>query len=91
VPGIGRKTAERLIVELRDKLEAPAFAGKEAPAPPPSETFQDAVAALMGLGYTAAQSKEALRAVSEGRDEPTLEDLVRRALARLSKGAVLTR
>lgn len=91
VPGIGRKTAERLIVELRDKLEAPALAGREAPAPALSETFQDAVAALTGLGYTAAQSKEALRAVSEGREDLTLEDLVRRALARLSKSAVLSR
>lgn len=88
VPGIGRKTAERLIVELRDKLEAPLGAGVTPQVLPRAERYQDAVAALTRLGYTAAQAQEAVRAVSERGEELTLEDLVRRALARLAKATV---
>jgi Holliday junction DNA helicase RuvA len=86
VPGIGRKTAERLIVELRDKLEVPVGA-KEAPVLPRSERFQDAVAALTRLGYTAPQAQEAVRKASESEDDLSLEELVRKALARLGKSA----
>lgn len=91
VPGIGRKTAERLIVELRDKLEAPAAAGREPAVLPRAEQFKDAVAALTRLGYTPAQAHEAVRAVSEAATDLSLEDVVRRALARLSKAAVISR
>lgn len=98
IPGVGRKTAERLIVELRDKLEvvtAAAGAGAAGPAPEPSagvlprsEKFEDAVAALVQLGYSRPQAQEAIRRVAEGAESLTLEDLVRRGLARLGKAAV---
>jgi len=98
IPGIGRKTAERLIVELRDKVEIIALDAGAAPAPakagkalPKSERLEDAVAALTGLGYTAAQAKDALRRVSEGHEELSLEALVRRSLALLNKAAVTAR
>lgn len=91
VPGIGRKTAERLIVELRDKLEVPMPGAREPGVLPRSERFQDAVAALTRLGYTPAQAQEAVRAISENADELTLEDLVRRSLARLGKTPVGSR
>jgi Holliday junction DNA helicase RuvA len=90
VPGIGRKTAERLIVELRDKIqlpagEAPARAESRRPTPGP---FEDAVAALTRLGYTASQSRDAVRVAADVSEaDATLEQLVRRALARLGKGA----
>ena len=88
VPGIGRKTAERLVVELRDKLAAPiaATGGRDAGVLPRHERFKDAVAALTRLGYTAAQAQEAVRRAHEGAgaDAP-LEELVRRALAGLGK------
>jgi Holliday junction DNA helicase RuvA len=86
VPGIGRKTAERLIVELRDKLEAPPGA-REAGLLPRAERFEDGVAALTRLGYTAAQAQEAIRRVAEGGDELSLEELVRRSLALLARKA----
>jgi Holliday junction DNA helicase RuvA len=100
IPGVGRKTAERMVVELRDKLDV--LAGATAPAPGPgavpargvlprSDRYEDAVAALVHLGYSASQAQDAVRRVSEGDESLTLEDLVRRALARLSKGAVITR
>lgn len=89
IPGIGRKTAERLVVELRDKLDA-ISAGVAASPPavgvlPRSERFDDAVAALIRLGYTAPQAQDAVRQVGAGADDLTLEALVRRALGVLSK------
>ena len=92
VPGIGKKTAERLVVELRDKLESLSLTmGGEPPRDggvlPRSERWSDAVAALTRLGYTAAQAQEAVRRVAGADEDPTLEQLVRRALALLGKPA----
>jgi len=91
VPGIGRKTAERLIVELRDKLETPPHGAREAGVLPRSERYQDAVAALQRLGYTAPQAQEAVRKTAEADEELSLEELVRRSLARLGKSTVAAR
>ena len=89
IPGIGRKTAERLVIELRDKVEvlgAPLPATDLPPgAMPRSERFEDAVAALIRLGYTAPQAQEVVRSVGAGTEDLSLEALVRRALARLNK------
>jgi Holliday junction DNA helicase RuvA len=95
VPGIGRKTAERLVVELRDKLEsfapsaplgaAPCGATRATSVLPRNEKFEDAVAALTRLGYTAPQAQEVLRRVSEGHEDLALEALVKRALALLAR------
>ena len=101
IPGIGRKTAERLVVELRDKLDVIATASG-APAPgasagaargvlPRSERFDDAVAALVRLGYSASQAQEVVRRVAEDGETVSLEDLVRRALSRLGKSTAGTR
>ncbi len=78
IPGIGRKTAERLIVELRGKLEEAAGAVYG------DDIERDAVAALVGLGY---KQREAGAAVDAERDRAdcSLEVLIRLALARLSK------
>jgi Holliday junction DNA helicase RuvA len=99
VPGIGRKTAERLVVELRDKLEMITAAADEVPAAPAagrrlmprSERYEDAVAALVGLGYSAAQAQDAVRRSDEAEAELSLEDLIRRALGRLSKATAPAR
>ncbi len=93
IPGIGRKTAERLVVELRDKLETLTISGlvgspRDGAALPRNERFEDAVAALVALGYTGPQAADAIRKAAEADDDPSLEDLVRRALARLGKAAV---
>ena len=95
IPGVGRKTAERLVVELRDKLDvlaaasAPVSAG--AGVLPRSERFEDAVAALVRLGYSRLQALDAVRKVADADDDPTLEHLVRRALARLGKAPAAAR
>ena len=96
IPGVGRKTAERMVVELRDKLDVFAAATGAGGTPatgvlPRSERYDDAVAALVHLGYSAAQAQEAVRRVAEGGESLSLEDLVRRALTRLGKSAVVTR
>jgi len=95
VPGIGRRTAERLVVELRDRVEAIA---PVPPGPregggvlPRAERLRDAVAALTGLGYTAAQAEEALKQTARDGDEDSLEDVVRRALSRLGRAAATVR
>jgi Holliday junction DNA helicase RuvA len=97
IPGIGRKTAERLVLELRDKLEVLPGAGRPPGEAGPggvlprAERFDDAVAALTRLGYTTPQASDALRKVAAGPDDLSLEDLVRRALALLGKAAATAR
>jgi Holliday junction DNA helicase RuvA len=104
VPGVGRKTAERLVVELRDKLgflpTAPADAGAESRGEgrakktrvlEKSERYDDAVAALVTLGYSATQAADAVRRVSEESGEAAAEDLVRRALAVLARPTLVSR
>jgi holliday junction DNA helicase RuvA len=97
VPGVGRKTAERMVVELRDKLDVLALtsgASSTASSPgvlPRAERFQDAIAALVRLGYSGAQAQDAVRKVAEDGETLSLEDLVRRALARLGKATAGTR
>jgi len=85
VPGVGRKTAERLVVELRDKVDAPKLGGRGPGVLPKSEHFQDAVAALVRLGYTSIQSQVAVRQVYEEDRDASLEDMVRKSLALLGK------
>jgi len=79
VPGIGQKTAERLVLELRDKVTPPM--GEDAPVPDARGTAADAelVAALMGLGYTQNESADAASRLPENGDAP-LEERIRRAL-----------
>ncbi len=80
VPGIGRKTAERLVVEMRDRLkdpEAPTMPGVvpiAAVASPESEAY----GALVALGYKPAEATRLLKAVGTGTH--TTEELIRRAL-----------
>ena len=87
-PGIGKKTAERLVVELRGKLGAstsaatvPGTAGDSAPAPAGDTKNRDAVLALTALGYKAADADEAVRrAVLALGPSATAEQLIKKAL-----------
>jgi Holliday junction DNA helicase RuvA len=84
VPGIGRKTAERLIMELRDKLDLmPAPAGHAArPAPGPADPAQEAVSALIALGYKPAEASRAVGGVPH--EGARSEDIIRQALKGLA-------
>jgi Holliday junction DNA helicase RuvA len=78
VPGVGKKTAERLVLELRDKL-APATAGGRAQASP---ARGDVMNALLALGYN---DREAQAAVKELPAELALADAIRQALKHLAR------
>ena len=90
VPGIGKKSAERLVLELKDKILA---AGGEAAAPPSGRAggADDAVAgqvrqALEGLGWSTRQADAALTAVAAGPDAATdVAALLRAALRELGR------
>ena len=87
IPGVGKKTAERLVVELKDKLKTAGVAGKTAQAPVALSGSGALVSALMNLGYkpaTAERTAEAVRR-SLGTAAP-VEDQLREAL-RLIAGA----
>ncbi len=79
VPGVGKKTAERLVVELREKLLALARAAAppRAAAGGPLEQLEQA---LVGLGYRPQQAEGAAQALRERAEGRTLEELLREAL-----------
>lgn len=81
VPGVGRKTAERVVVELKDKLADLPRTEAAAGTPPAAE---QAVQALVGLGYPAAEADRAVRTVvsHDGAGEPA--ELIRRSLQLLT-------
>jgi holliday junction DNA helicase RuvA len=78
IPGIGKKTAERLLLELRDKLSSgalPAASFKTA-------AMSDALNALLSLGYS---DKEAAKALESIASEASVQDAIRQALKMLAK------
>ena len=86
IPGIGKKSAQRMVLELRDKL--PTQLGDlpvaELSATPTASSIRgDLIEALEGLGFRRAEIQAALKAVKPTADE-TLEELLRRALTELS-------
>jgi Holliday junction DNA helicase RuvA len=89
IPGIGRKTAERMVLELRDKL--PPAAGASTPTMPVmSPMEEDVLSALVNLGYQRAAAEKALASVvkgSAGKSEKagSFDAVFREALAGLSK------
>jgi Holliday junction DNA helicase RuvA len=90
IPGIGKKTAERLVLELRDKLELAALPAAAPKAARPSETenanAKELLAgALTRMGYRPVEAERAIAALGDRVDEAPLADLVREALALLAK------
>ena len=89
VPGIGKKSAGRLALELKDKIEKISMAtdGLTTKALQPSNrTMDDALSALVNLGYKAADVKDGLKQVLADRNgETPLQDLIRAALKELAK------
>ena len=83
VPGVGRKTAARLVLDLRSRLELPAFTGDTVPGGEgaPSEARGEVRAALAELGYGPDEIRRALEA---GQDKGTVEELLRQALRELA-------
>jgi Holliday junction DNA helicase RuvA len=83
IPGIGKKTAERMVLELRDKLpSATDTAEKSASMASPVE--EDVISALVNLGYQRAAAEKAMQSV-RGKGSQTFELMFREALGTLSK------
>ncbi len=80
IPGIGKKTAERLLLELKGKLGADIGA---VPGAPEGENSNDILSALLALGYS---EKEALLAIKQVPADSSVSDGIRHALKALSKG-----
>ena len=89
VPGIGKKSAGRLALELKDKVEKLGVAaGPRAPKAdePSGKLMDDALSALVNLGYKAGDVKDVVKQVLAGRNgETPLQDLIRAALKELAK------
>jgi len=89
VPGIGRKGAERIVLELRDRI-GPVAVGGAAPSLPDRNAWRDQVrTGLVGLGWTAAQADQAVAAVAESLDgagdPPPIPALLKQAIRFLGK------
>jgi holliday junction DNA helicase RuvA len=84
IPGIGKKTAERMVLELRDKLPAPTGSA-EISAPMATPVEEDVISALVNLGYQRAAADKALLAARGGKSMQNFDVLFREALGSLSK------
>jgi Holliday junction DNA helicase RuvA len=81
IPGIGKKSAERIVLELKDKVGAPV-AGR--PLPPGDRLAADALSALINLGYPKNMAEKALEA-ARNQGANSLEDLLRQSLKALAR------
>jgi Holliday junction DNA helicase RuvA len=90
VPGIGKKSAGRIALELKDKvgkIHGPHPRATAADAPEPDGPYEDALSALVNLGYRAQDAKEALKRVTKASTESlALKELIRRGLKELARG-----
>jgi holliday junction DNA helicase RuvA len=83
VPGVGKKTAERLVVELKEKLVALARAASPRGMAPRGAIADQLEQALLGLGYRPQQATQAVEALSGSTEGRGLDELLREALKRL--------
>lgn len=87
IPGIGKKTAARMVLELKDKMKlvVPAIpAPLSGPAVIPDD-IEDVISALMNLGYKRPQVEETVKNVKHGRPGIKVEELIRETLSMLLK------
>jgi Holliday junction DNA helicase RuvA len=86
IPGVGRKTGERMVVELRDKLEAVVVMEAARPAASsPAGVEADVVSALINLGYEARVAEKAVESARKESGAANFEQLLRAALPALSQ------
>ncbi len=94
IPGVGRKTAERLVMELRDKIAALSspeleeeLGAKPSVSVTPTEDAvrADALSALVNLGYQKSTAEKAINAAIVEGDDISVESILRRSLRRLAK------
>ncbi len=94
IPGVGKKTAERLVIELRDKLnefttqstQEKLAAGIKQTELPADAVFDDALSALVNLGYQRNAAEKALNQAVKDGTEVSVQKLLRKSLQLLAKG-----
>ena len=91
IPGVGRKTAERMVIELRDKVGQTSVEGTSAldaattGSVPVDDVFEDALSALVNLGYQRNAAEKALQIAAKEVTDATVQKLLRRSLQVLAK------
>ena len=90
IPGVGRKTAERIVIELRDKMAALAAPGADdeimaVTSPAPGSVRDDVIAALLSLGYQRAQAEKVVQKIMAQESDQTIEHILRQSLKQLSR------
>lgn len=83
VPGVGKKTAERLIVELKDKIDK--VSGETFEYSSGGSIKSDAIAALISLGYNIKTAEKTVLSIMEAQPGVTIEELIKDSLAKLNK------
>jgi holliday junction DNA helicase RuvA len=78
LPGVGKKTAERLIIEMRDKVDSFDVSGSGNPSTMTANAMEDAESALIGLGYRPQEAARAISLLSDPAED--VESLIRQAL-----------
>ena len=88
IPGVGRKTAERMILELKDRLaqlDVTAGAGKPVPAAPGERLRDDVLSALQNLGYHRPLAEKAVDSMLSSTSEPSFEQALKATLRELMR------
>ena len=90
IPGVGKKTAERMVIELRDKIgelsaTAAAASASGTDAETPDSVFDDALSALVNLGYQRNAAEKALQDAAKDGAEMSVQKLLRAALQKLAR------
>ena len=91
IPGVGRKTAERLVIELRDKVGELSFSTAAGDSQPSTigaagdDVFDDALSALLNLGYQRVAAEKAVQQVRHDGVEANVQKILRAALQKLAK------
>jgi Holliday junction DNA helicase RuvA len=84
IPGVGRKTAERMVVELKDKLEAVVLETQKPAVASPAGAEADVISALINLGYDARAAEAAAGEAKREAGTTNFEKLLRAALQSLA-------
>jgi Holliday junction DNA helicase RuvA len=85
IPGVGKKTAERLVVELKDKVSGLFPSGPPVALEPAAGVKADLVSALANLGYSRPEAEKAAQRALSQDGEARFEDLLRRSLRDLAR------
>jgi holliday junction DNA helicase RuvA len=84
IPGVGKKTAERMVLELAEKVAA--FAAEQPAETPAAVAAEDVVSALVNLGYRKAEAEKAVESATRGGAPPDFGEFLKLALKRLTGG-----